>query len=117
MKFDLKVPCDNCPFRKEGAIALEPGRLSGIVTELEDDHKVFQCHKYVHGPKGGEWKEDLNGNERYIRSGNEQACMGALAYMFRLGYVPVLLRLQFMMKGFTKSTLTKLYPLLKEKAE
>ncbi|HBX5175140.1 TPA: hypothetical protein MH391_21585 [Klebsiella pneumoniae] len=30
----LKKPCANCPFKKEGAIELAPGRLEGIINDI-----------------------------------------------------------------------------------
>ncbi|HGW3237511.1 TPA: hypothetical protein ACNKCC_005820, partial [Klebsiella pneumoniae] len=45
----LKKPCANCPFRKEGAIELAPGRLEGIINDIvENDMTTFHCHKTVH---------------------------------------------------------------------
>lgn len=54
--FSFKKPCGNCPFRKEGAIHLEPGRLQGIAQSLvADDHSTFPCHKTGLSKKGGHW--------------------------------------------------------------
>lgn len=36
-EWDLPVPCGNCPFRKEGAIKLRPGRLKGIIRDILSD--------------------------------------------------------------------------------
>lgn len=44
--FALRKPCENCPFRKVGAIELRPGRLAGIIDNLlVDDMSPFLCHK------------------------------------------------------------------------
>lgn len=51
----MKKPCKNCPFRAEGAITLQEGRVAGIVEDLKDDFKVFHCRKTVHSSKGGDW--------------------------------------------------------------
>lgn len=40
--YDLKVPCNNCPFRKEGGIRLS-GR--GRVMEIAETDGEFPCHK------------------------------------------------------------------------
>ena len=111
MKFDLKKPCDNCPFRKEGAISLARGRLAGIVKTLKDDHNVFYCHKSVHHRKGGDWTDE----GEYKASGNEQVCPGSLAFMYRLGYLPITARLAIMHGDLTKEELAAILPLLKEK--
>jgi hypothetical protein len=78
-------PCSNCPFLKKGGIELEPGRLAGIASNLEAaDRNVFHCHKTVHGPTGGDMEEDPEtGESHYVASGNESACMGAIAHLYR----------------------------------
>lgn len=49
MKFNLKRPCENCPFLKEGAIDLMPGRIEGIMADIAaDDNIHFPCHKTSH---------------------------------------------------------------------
>jgi hypothetical protein len=74
----LKKACDNCPFRKEGAIELNPGRLESIVSDLlSSDHNTFLCHKTVHSKHGGTWTE----HGQYQHSGNESPCYGAMAYL------------------------------------
>jgi hypothetical protein len=89
----LKRPCENCPFLKEGAISLRPGRVEGIVNELlEDDQKTFHCHKVVHHPKlGGEWNEA----GAYEPSGNEAMCAGAAALLIKRGRPTVGMRIAF----------------------
>ena len=82
MHFKLRRPCENCPFLKQGAIDLEPGRLDGFIESMvQDDHSTFQCHKTVHGPRGGKWDED----GEYHASGNESMCVGAMIYLEKLG--------------------------------
>lgn len=44
-EFRLNKPCKDCPFLKEGAIYLSPGRLTGIIQALlANDACVFFCH-------------------------------------------------------------------------
>ena len=51
MNLNMTAPCANCPFRKVGAIALRPGRLDGIIADLQaDDYANFACHKTVRRP-------------------------------------------------------------------
>lgn len=93
--FAMQKPCDNCPFRKEGAIDLAPGRLDGIKQDLLDsDWTTFQCHKTTHR---GEWNEDSGD---YLPSGEESMCVGAGTFLhaihrpniaMRLGYIHDLL--------------------------
>lgn len=81
--FMLRRPCANCPFLKQGAIELAPGRLDGIVeTLVSDDRSTFHCHKTVHnGRTGGEWDDEGN----YAASGHESMCAGAMIYLEKLG--------------------------------
>lgn len=88
----LKAPCGNCPFRIDGAIALAPGRLEGIIRALlEDDHSTFQCHKTVHSPCGGEWDDAGN----YTPSGDEAMCAGAATFLMKRGRPTVAMRIAF----------------------
>lgn len=89
-EFALKKPCENCPFRREGAIRLRPGRMTGIINDmLENDHLGFSCHKTVHCGKGGDWVE-LTGE--YIPSGNEMQCAGASIFLLKQGRPSVVMR-------------------------
>ncbi|KWU26364.1 hypothetical protein [Burkholderia cenocepacia] len=89
--FTLRRPCANCPFRRDGAIELEPGRLDGIIDGLvKDDWSTFNCHKTVHNDKtGGEWDED----GKYTPSGEESMCAGAIVYLEKIGRPTVGMRL------------------------
>ena len=71
-----KRPCSNCPFLcDDAAIALEPGRIEGIVSDLlRDDQQTFVCHK------------TLDTSER-------MTCAGAVGLMSKLGRLPVIARL------------------------
>jgi hypothetical protein len=74
--YKLKRPCANCPFLKEGAIELRPGRVEGILDGLmQDDHAYFMCHKTLDGC------EDEEGE--YAATGNEKMCAGAAAVLWK----------------------------------
>jgi hypothetical protein len=85
MNFKLKKPCENCPFLKEGAIKLSPGRLDDIIETLKNDQNHFQCHKTVHSKRGGDWIEDEDGELHYQPSGNESQCVGSMVYLLKQG--------------------------------
>lgn len=89
-QFNLRRPCANCPFLKQGAIELAPGRLDNIIeTLVSNDYSTFQCHKTVHNKRtGGHWDD---GN--YIASGNESMCAGAMIYLEKLGRPTVGMRM------------------------
>lgn len=87
----LAKPCGNCPFLKQGAIELEPGRTDGIIESLlKDDQSTFQCHKTVHSSKGGTFKEGS-----YTPSGHEAMCAGAAAVLMKRGRPTVNMRISF----------------------
>ena len=91
-QFRLKKTCANCPFRKESAIELKPGRLQGIIDNLiTNDASTFPCHKTVHSSKGGEWDDEGN----YTPSGNESMCAGAAAFLMKSGRPTIGMRIAF----------------------
>lgn len=65
MKFDLKIPCKDCPFIKGSStnITLSEDRLEEIKEGLEND-QTFICHKTLDSP-----------------SPQQQHCAGALIYL------------------------------------
>jgi hypothetical protein len=75
--FDLKRPCENCPFRRTGAIELRPGRLAGIVRGLvKNDHEWFHCHK-----------------DAYAKRPKNRLCTGAMVYLLKIGQPNLAMRL------------------------
>jgi hypothetical protein len=101
--FNLKKPCADCPFRKEGAIFLSPGRLEGIIEQLvNDDWTTFHCHKTVHNTRtGGDWSEE----GEYTCSGQESMCAGAAIYLEKLGCPTVAMRLGHMTGAYNPELL------------
>lgn len=107
--YRLKKPCANCPFRKEGAIVLEPGRLEQIVdTLVRDDYSTFQCHKIVHSELGGVWDDEGN----YKPSGKEPMCAGACAFLMKVGRPTVGMRLAFVTGDATQNDWIEIYDLI-----
>lgn len=102
--FRLRKMCANCPFRRDGhAIPLNPGRLEGIVDDLlQDDMSTFQCHKTVHCDKGGEWDEDY----KYLPSGHEAMCAGAMGYLYKAGRPTVAMRMALALGLLTEAELS-----------
>jgi hypothetical protein len=49
MMFDIKKPCVDCPFRKDGHMlrSLGKGRMEEIVTNVVKEDGFFSCHKTV----------------------------------------------------------------------
>lgn len=83
--YRLRKPCANCPFLKEGAIELRPGRLEGIIKGLlRDDSQTFNCHKTLNRSEDLDEELDHSGNPRRIKDG-EKMCAGAAAYLLKVG--------------------------------
>lgn len=45
MKFDLKTPCANCPFRSDRVFYLGRNRVWEIVLSVARQDQLFPCHK------------------------------------------------------------------------
>lgn len=90
----IKKPCSNCPFLKEGAIKLRPGRLEDIIDGLiKNDQSTFPCHKTTHSVRGGDWTDE----GKYEPSGHEAMCAGAAAYLLKQHRPTVAMRVAFAM--------------------
>lgn len=107
--FSLRKPCGNCPFLKEGAIELEPGRLQSIVEDLlADDTVNFHCHKTVYNEKtGGRWETDEDGSSQYACSHKEAFCAGAMIFMQKVGHSTVLMRVAQALGNFDSRELMR----------
>ena len=68
-------------------MVLRPGRMKGIAAATADDLSVFPCHQHTRGETNDE-------TGQYQHNGEEQACLGALAYGLKNhGQIPVLARM------------------------
>lgn len=67
MKFDMKQPCQDCPFLCGSSThqTLEPGRVQGIIEAIREE-KTFTCHKTLD-----------------LESRSQQFCGGALQFLER----------------------------------
>lgn len=80
MKWDLRRPCDDCPFRKEGGIRLTAGRIHEIAGGmLSPDGTTFACHKTTGVTGSG--KRD------------ERHCAGALIFAEKHGTATQMMRI------------------------
>lgn len=54
-QFSLKVPCETCPFRKEGGYRVYGERIEEIINS----DKLFDCHKTVkYGSRDSDKRDD-----------------------------------------------------------
>lgn len=76
MKFDLKKPCDGCPFTiQPGAVKLREGRVDELASMIRNDNFLFPCHKTV--------DDDEDDDDFYTPGKNDQFCVGALVLFER----------------------------------
>lgn len=74
MRFDLTVPCNNCPFRYDVQPYLRPTRAREVANYAVHDNKTFPCHKTT----GAE-------NGQRARKAKHQQCAGALILARKTG--------------------------------
>lgn len=80
MRFSLKEPCAECPFRKSQNF-LNGQRAREIAEAVAVENKTFTCHKHLHG----EHDCDPEGDEAYHPSTTDQMCAGAMILVEKLG--------------------------------
>jgi hypothetical protein len=83
MKFDLKTPCVQCPFRTDIQPFLRPERAREITRAVLKAGQTFACHKTV--------RHDDEGDS--VPSASEQHCAGALIMIERLGVPNQMMRI------------------------
>ena len=82
--FDLKRPCSNCPFLKDGGIRLTRQRTRDIAREfLDPNGGTFHCHKTV--------ERDDDGEE--TSSKDAQMCMGGVLFAYKQGVANQMVRI------------------------
>ena len=80
MKFDIKKPCKDCPFRKDVHPFLR--RAPEIAKSLSDDHNWFPCHETTGAATG-----------RRVKPKDQSHCIGAAIVLWRSNKVNVATRL------------------------
>ena len=83
MRFKLRRPCGQCPFRNDRPGFLNAGRVGEITHAILKDNKTFSCHKTL----DGEWAEDQDesAEAHYHPGPEEQMCAGALVLIEKTG--------------------------------
>lgn len=86
--FELKKPCDNCPFRRSGGVRLTSGRIADIAgMMLSEDGGAFWCHKTTDSVDDD---LDSSGHRSTIKS---QHCAGALIFAEKNGVTTQAMRI------------------------
>lgn len=107
--FQMKRPCQDCPFLKKGGIELHEGRLKQIKEGLmADDKRPFQCHKTTYST-GGVYDED---SDSYLPSGKESYCAGAMAFLYANRRMNVPMRLGVIFGALNIDDLAASIPLI-----
>jgi hypothetical protein len=80
VRFDLRKPCVQCPFRP-GGVLLNGPRAQEIADAVTIGDVTFTCHKTI----SGEHLELDDGEERYNPGRGDQMCAGAIALIRKTG--------------------------------
>lgn len=112
MNLNVRKPCKNCPFRKQGAIELRPGRVDAIARDLiADDTATFPCHKTLHLSVERPQRERSTVLERGPARGmDESACAGAMVFLLAAGQPNVAMRLGAALKMLSIEDLEQQIP-------
>lgn len=80
MKFDLRKPCVDCPFRKDALPGwLGAERSQEIADALLTEDKTFACHKTVEHHEQEVEEGDIDQDELDASLADRQHCAGAIA--------------------------------------
>lgn len=97
MKYDLKKPCENCPFRNDRPGFLNKARAREIVESITDQDGTFSCHK--HNKFADDDSEDA------IETKDSQHCAGALIFLEKLGRPNQMMRICERLKMYDRHKL------------
>lgn len=78
MKYTLRRPCKNCPFRSDIKGYLTKGRVREIIDAITRQQASFSCHKL------NEFETNDEGWTETVETENSQHCAGALIFLERL---------------------------------
>lgn len=89
MRFDLKRPCRDCPFRTDVRGYLTPARAEEITAAVLKGDATFTCHKTL----TGEYVETDDESIYVPGDTGEQHCAGALILEAKAGHPNLPIRL------------------------
>lgn len=97
MKYDMTVPCNNCPFRKEGGIRLTDERVKEIASGMLCSQGIqFPCHKTTTEDQ----KSDDDRSGHFIPTDGNIACAGALIFAEKQGKATQMMRIMERLGGY-----------------
>ncbi len=80
MKYDLKTPCKNCPFRNDKTRIVFACRKRAEEIERQAYYNGFPCHLSADLIEGNEYGED-----GFVEGEGTQHCVGYIIMMFHEG--------------------------------
>jgi len=90
MHFNMKRPCQDCPFRRDIDGFLTAGRAAEIAAGMLRDNTTFQCHKTLNWYSSSDEDEDENEDEdgqgrcqSTQESEQSEHCAGALIFSLK----------------------------------
>lgn len=83
MKFDLKRPCAQCPFRTDIEPYLRQSRVRELEHALVQKQQTFSCHKTVDYSEGDQ-EDEQEDEQEHRPAPDEQHCAGALILLEKL---------------------------------
>ena len=97
MKFEIKQPCAECPFRRDVHPYLR--RAGEIRDQMNDDHFWFACHRTTGQMRG-----------RRVRPAEQSHCAGLMRVLWRMKRPNVAMRLALLYKLITVEQLEQRRP-------
>lgn len=80
MKFELRTPCKDCPFRTDVTPYLTRARVREITDAITEGQATFSCHKL-----NDLVEDEETGEEDVVEGERAQHCAGAMIMLERLG--------------------------------
>jgi hypothetical protein len=98
VRFDLTMPCGDCPFRRVGGVRLTKSRIREIAGAVTDRQgATFSCHKSVDYSSLDEFEDGGDGDERIGDPPRDRTdefhCAGALIFAEKNGRVSQMVRI------------------------
>lgn len=113
MKFNLKKPCADCPFRTDITPFLTPRRATEIADALLIQDATFACHKTVN------YQDDEDGEEYddsfHTPSADEEHCAGAMIFLELQNRANQLMRISERLGFYKASKLDMTAPVYRSK--
>jgi hypothetical protein len=110
MNFDMKAPCNNCPFRHDVPGFLRQERAEEIAASLLSDQS-FPCHKTT------EDDEDEDGESFRYATPDSQHCAGAAIMLMHMGEPNQMMRIAMRMGWFDPNKLDMCAPVFQDDGE